>query len=137
MGLTQLLLHPHAYEFDDEESGAYINLAGVKAVITPKDVPQIPYNPMFFMPMTSPGLTRDMLMLSDTVRYAGQPIAAVAAEYKVAYGQNSQAKPGQILVDHSTGILVKDKKGKLRLLVKNDVAVADLESDVRVLLRER
>lgn len=64
-------------------------------------------------------------------------IAAVAAEYKVAYGQNPQAKPGQILVDHSTGILVKDKKGKLRLLVKNDIAVDDLESDIRVLLRER
>jgi protein SCO1/2 len=64
-------------------------------------------------------------------------IAAVAAEYKVAYGQSSQAKPGQILVDHSTGILVKDKKGKLRLLVKNDVAVDGLESDIRVLLRER
>jgi len=64
-------------------------------------------------------------------------IAAVASEYKVAYGQSSQAKPGQILVDHSTGILVKDKKGKLRLLVKNDVAVEDLESDIRVLLRER
>jgi protein SCO1/2 len=64
-------------------------------------------------------------------------IAAVASEYKVAYGQSPQAKPGQILVDHSTGILVKDKKGKLRLLVKNDVAVDDLESDVRVLLRER
>jgi protein SCO1/2 len=64
-------------------------------------------------------------------------IAAVASEYKVAYGQNLQAKPGQILVDHSTGILVKDKKGKLRLLVKNDVAVDDLESDIRMLLRER
>jgi protein SCO1/2 len=64
-------------------------------------------------------------------------IAAVASEYKVAYGQNPQAKPGQILVDHSTGILVKDKKGKLRLLVKNGVAVDDLESDIRVLLRER
>jgi protein SCO1/2 len=64
-------------------------------------------------------------------------IAAVAAEYKVAYGQNPQAKPGQILVDHSTGILVKDKKGKLRLLVKNDVAVEDLEHDVRALLKEK
>lgn len=63
-------------------------------------------------------------------------IAAVAAEYKVAYGQNPQAKPGQILVDHSTGILVKDKKGKLRLLVKNDVAVDALEHDVRLLLEE-
>ncbi len=64
-------------------------------------------------------------------------IAAVASEYKVAYGKNPQSKPGQILVDHSTGILVKDKKGKLRLLVKNDVAVDDLEHDVRVLLKEK
>jgi protein SCO1/2 len=64
-------------------------------------------------------------------------IAAVARDYKVAYGANPQAQPGQILVDHSTGILVKDRKGKPRLLVKNDVGVDALESDVRVLLRER
>lgn len=64
-------------------------------------------------------------------------IAAVASEYKVAYGKNPQSKPGQILVDHSTGIVVKDKKGELRLLVKNDVAVDDLEHDVRVLLKEK
>lgn len=64
-------------------------------------------------------------------------IAAVASEYKVAYGKNPQSKPGQILVDHSTGILVKDRRGKLRLLVKNDVAIDDLEHDIRVLLREK
>jgi protein SCO1 len=62
-------------------------------------------------------------------------IAAVASEYKVAFGKNPQSKPGQILVDHSTGILVKDRKGKLRLLVKNSVTVEDLEHDVRVLLK--
>ncbi|HEY5683537.1 MAG TPA: SCO family protein, partial [Sulfuricaulis sp.] len=62
-------------------------------------------------------------------------IAAVASEYKVAYGKNPQSKPGQILVDHSTGILVKDRKGKLRLLVKNSVTIEDLEHDVRVLLK--
>lgn len=64
-------------------------------------------------------------------------IAAVASEYKVAYGKNPQTKTGQILVDHSTGILVKDRKGKLRLLVKNDIKVEDLEHDVRVLLKEK
>ncbi len=64
-------------------------------------------------------------------------IAAVAADYKVAYGQNPQVKPGEIIVDHFTGILVKDRKGKLRLLVKNDVAVDDIAHDVRVLLREK
>jgi len=60
-------------------------------------------------------------------------IAAVAAEYKVAYGPNPK---NATLVDHSTGILVKDARGKLRLLVKNDVPVEDLEHDVRVLLKE-
>jgi len=61
-------------------------------------------------------------------------IAAVASEYKVAYGKNPK---NPTLVDHSTGILIKDAKGKLRLLVKNDVPVEDLEHDVRVLLKER
>ena len=64
-------------------------------------------------------------------------IAAVASEFKVAYGANPKAQSGQILVDHSTGILVKDKKGKLRLLVKNDVTVEDLENDLRLLLKEK
>ena len=62
-------------------------------------------------------------------------ITAVAGEYKVAYGKNPQSKPGQILVDHSTGILVKDRKGKLRLLVKNDVMVEGLDHDIRILLK--
>jgi protein SCO1/2 len=61
-------------------------------------------------------------------------IAAVANEYKVAYGKNPKSST---LVDHSTGILVKDAKGKLRLLVKNDVPVEDLEHDVRLLLKEK
>lgn len=61
-------------------------------------------------------------------------IAAVASEYKVAYGKNPK---NPTLVDHSTGILVKDAKGKLRLLVKNDVPVEDLEHDVRLLLKEK
>jgi protein SCO1/2 len=61
-------------------------------------------------------------------------IAAVAGEYKVAYSKNPKTPA---LVDHSTGILIKDAKGKLRLLVKNDVPVEDLEHDVRVLLKEK
>jgi protein SCO1/2 len=61
-------------------------------------------------------------------------IAAVASEYKVAYSKNPK---NPTYVDHSTGILVKDAKGKLRLLVKNDVPVEDLEHDVKVLLKEK
>jgi xanthine dehydrogenase molybdenum-binding subunit len=70
--------YPHARILRIDTSRAE-KLPGVRAVLTPKDVPQIPYNPMFFMPATSAGLTRDMLILSDVVRYAGQPVAAVAA----------------------------------------------------------
>lgn len=61
-------------------------------------------------------------------------IAAVAREYKVAYGKNPK---NPAVVDHSTGILIKDAKGKLRLLVKNDVTLDDLEHDVRALLKEK
>lgn len=62
-------------------------------------------------------------------------IAAVAGEYKVAYGKNAESQPGKILVDHSTGILVLDATGKPRLLVKNDVAVDDLVHDLKLLLK--
>jgi len=66
-----------------------------------------------------------------------QEIAKVAQEYKVAFGLNPHPPvPGQVLVDHSTSIMVKDTKGKLRLLVKNDMSTEDMEHDVRVLLKE-
>lgn len=62
-------------------------------------------------------------------------IAGVASGYKVAYGKNPASRPGQILVDHSTGILVMDTTGRPRLLVKNDVAVEDLVHDLKLLLK--
>ncbi|MEK7207775.1 MAG: SCO family protein [Pseudomonadota bacterium] len=65
-----------------------------------------------------------------------QEIAKVAQDYKVAFGKNPASQPGKILVDHSTSLMVKDAKGALRLLVKNDVPVEDLEHDIRVLLKE-
>jgi len=70
--------YPHARILRIDTSRAE-QLPGVKAVMTPKDVPQIPFNPIFFMPAGSMGIHRDMLILSDTVRFAGQPVAAVAA----------------------------------------------------------
>ena len=65
-----------------------------------------------------------------------QEIAKVAQDYKVAFGKNPASQPGQIVVDHSTSLMVKDAKGALRLLVKNDMPVEDLEHDIRVLLKE-
>ena len=55
------------------------NLAGVKAIVTPYDVPKKKFNPIYFMPVLGNGANHDMEVLSDVVRYSGQPVAAVAA----------------------------------------------------------
>ncbi|MCC6210516.1 MAG: molybdopterin-dependent oxidoreductase [Burkholderiales bacterium] len=70
--------HPHARIAGMDASRA-LALPGVKALITPADVPRIPYSATFFKPATSAAVVRDMLILDGTVRYAGQPVAAVAA----------------------------------------------------------
>ena len=54
-------------------------LPGVKAVLTHESVPQIPFNPINHIPADSVVLVRDMLILSNRVRFAGQPVGAVAA----------------------------------------------------------
>ncbi len=52
---------------------------GVKAVLTAVDVPQTVFHPVFFAPPDSDAMVKDMQILSDHVRFAGQPVAAVAA----------------------------------------------------------
>lgn len=54
-------------------------LPGVKGILTAKDVPQKRFSPVYFTPTGARSLVRDMVALSDRVRYAGQPVAAVAA----------------------------------------------------------
>jgi len=54
-------------------------LPGVKAVITPDEVPKRPFHPVFFCSMEATSMVKDSLILSDRVRFAGQPVAAVAA----------------------------------------------------------
>ncbi|MDH3644256.1 MAG: molybdopterin-dependent oxidoreductase, partial [Gammaproteobacteria bacterium] len=54
-------------------------LPGVKAVLTPADCPKRKYTTVYFVPTDAASMVRDMLVMSDTVRYAGQPVAAVAA----------------------------------------------------------
>ncbi|MBI3898078.1 MAG: SCO family protein [Gammaproteobacteria bacterium] len=56
-------------------------------------------------------------------------IAAAAREYRIAY----EAHGGQ--VSHSDAVLVKDANGKLRLLFKSSASVADIEHDIRLLLK--
>ncbi len=70
--------YPHARIRSIDISEA-ARLPGVKAILTPKDVPQIPFCPVYFVPSDGETLIRDMLILSEHVRFAGQPVAAVAA----------------------------------------------------------
>jgi xanthine dehydrogenase molybdenum-binding subunit len=70
--------YPHARILRIDTSRAE-KLPGVKAVLTPADVPNIKFHPVFFSPTLAATMVRDMLILSDTVRFAGEPVAAVAA----------------------------------------------------------
>ena len=54
-------------------------LPGVKAVLLPRDAPQRKYTTVYFVPTLAASMVQDMLLLSDHVRYVGQPVAAVAA----------------------------------------------------------
>lgn len=71
-------LHAHARISRIDASRAE-RLPGVKAVLLPQDAPQRPYTPVYFVPTLAPSMVQDMVLLSDHVRYVGQPIAAVAA----------------------------------------------------------
>jgi xanthine dehydrogenase molybdenum-binding subunit len=70
--------YPHARIVRMDTSKAE-KLSGVKAVLTPADVPQIKYHPVFFAPSTANSMVRDVLILTDHPRFAGEPVAAVAA----------------------------------------------------------
>jgi xanthine dehydrogenase molybdenum-binding subunit len=64
--------HAHARILRIDSSGAE-KISAVKAVLTYKDVPQIPFG-------TYLGYTQDQYILSREVRYVGDPVAAVVAE---------------------------------------------------------
>ncbi len=70
--------YPHARIISIDASMAE-ELPGVKSVLLPEDVPQIKFCPVYFVPTMAPSMIQDMLILSDTIRYTGQPVAAVAA----------------------------------------------------------
>lgn len=70
--------YPHARIRHIDTSQAE-RLPGVKGLLTPPEVPQIKYQPVFFSPTLAASMIQDMLILSHTVRFAGQPVAAVAA----------------------------------------------------------
>jgi len=78
--------YPHA-RITRIDATAAEKLPGVRAVLLPDDVPKRKYCPVYFVPTLAPSMVQDMLIMSDTVRYAGQPVAAVAATSAVVAEQ--------------------------------------------------
>ncbi len=70
--------YPHAKILSIDTSAAAA-LPGVKAVLTHHDVPQRKYTSVYFVPTDTKSMPQDLLIMSDHVRFAGQPVAAVAA----------------------------------------------------------
>ncbi len=54
-------------------------LPGVKAVLTPDECPKRKFTPVYFVPADTKSMPQDMLIMDEVVRFAGQPVAAVAA----------------------------------------------------------
>jgi xanthine dehydrogenase molybdenum-binding subunit len=70
--------YPHAKILSIDTSEAE-KLKGVRAVLTPDEVPKKYFTPVYFVPYNAPSMVQDFILLSDTVRWAGQPVVAVAA----------------------------------------------------------
>ncbi len=71
-------IYPHARIRNIDTSKAK-KLAGVKMVLTPADVPSLPFSPIYIKEIHSASVLHDVRVLDKVVRYAGQPVAAVAA----------------------------------------------------------
>ncbi len=70
--------YPHAKILSIDTSAAE-KLKGVKAVLTYKEIAQRPFTPVYFVPSQAKSMVLDWVVMSDRVRWAGQPVAAVAA----------------------------------------------------------
>ena len=70
--------YPHAKILSIDTSAAE-QLPGVKAVLTHHEVPTRKFTSVYFVPTDTKSMPQDLLIMSDHVRFAGQPVAAVAA----------------------------------------------------------
>ncbi len=70
--------YPHAKIISIDTSAAE-KMAGVRGVLVPDDVPKQYFTPVYFVPHNAPSMVQDFVLMSNTVRWAGQPVAAVAA----------------------------------------------------------
>ena len=67
--------YPHAKILSIDTSEAE-KIPGVRAVLTPDEVPKQYFTPVYFVPHNAPSMVQDFILMSDTVRWAGQPVAA-------------------------------------------------------------
>ena len=70
--------YPHA-RIRSVDTSAAEALPGVKAVLVPDEVPERKFCPVYFVPTQAPSMVQDLVVMSRNVRWAGQPVAAVAA----------------------------------------------------------
>lgn len=61
-----------------------------------------------------------------------EQIELVAKDHKVAFGANKDGKR----VDHFGGVMLKDRQGKMRVLLRAQATPEDVEHDLRRLLKE-
>jgi len=66
--------YPHAKIKNIDASEAE-KLPGVRAVLMPEDVPKKYFTPVYFVPKLAKSMNHDFILMSDTVRWAGQPVA--------------------------------------------------------------
>jgi xanthine dehydrogenase molybdenum-binding subunit len=77
---AKILRSPYAHaRILDIDSRTAELMAGVHAVLTFRDAPKTRYNPVLFSYLGGDWLVKDMVILDETVRYVGQPVAVVAA----------------------------------------------------------
>ncbi len=61
---------------------------------------------------------------------------ATARRYKVFYRKAPGREPGSYTMDHTAASYVYDRRGRIRLYVRNGLPAADLAADLKLLLAE-
>jgi protein SCO1/2 len=64
-------------------------------------------------------------------------IAAVAKEFGIFYEKKEVSTSAKYLVDHTASVLVLDGEGRISLIWPYEIEVADMASDLRVMLKGR
>lgn len=66
-----------------------------------------------------------------------QALRAITRRYRTTYSHGEPDANGNYDVAHSTALFIFGRSGEIRLLAREDVAVEDLENDLRILLQQR